>query len=98
MKTLRLSAMEKAARLEQFLKASEKRVVSVSVAVGSALALTVPSFAADPITVTDPFSGVDFSPILTYVTAALPSVMPVIVALVGIKKGIFFVLGLVAGA
>jgi hypothetical protein len=98
-KEIRLAALEQAAKIEKFCKTAQKHVISASVAVGSAVALAVPAFAeGEALTVTDPFSGISFQPIVDTITASLPSVMPVIVTLVGLKKGIFFVLSLISGA
>jgi hypothetical protein len=44
------------------------------------------------------FSSVDFSAITATISAGVPVVMPIVVTLVGLRKGISFVMGMVRGA
>ena len=43
------------------------------------------------------WSAVDFSAITTNITAAIPTILPVVVAVLGLRKGISFVMGSIRG-
>lgn len=58
-------------------------------------------FAVATTSVTAPtldLSGVDFSGLTTTIMSVIPAVLPVVVTIVGIRKAISFMMGMVRGA
>ncbi|MDR0903790.1 MAG: hypothetical protein LBM59_04085 [Ruminococcus sp.] len=44
------------------------------------------------------FASIDFSSITQTIASGIPVVLPTVIGLIGMKKGLWFVLGLVKGA
>lgn len=44
------------------------------------------------------FSGVDFTSIADSISASVPTILPVVLTIVGIRKTVSFVMGMIRGA
>lgn len=89
-------------KVKNFAVSAKNKVAVASVSAMSALmTVGVGAFAQTSSTTIAPtidLSSIDFSPLTKAISDAVPVALPVVVGVVGIRKAISFVMGLVRGA